>query len=129
MDAESRIPVSRRLVCTVAFSVVCLIVPGLHGQDHQSDPPSDGPASLKLTLSSPAQRNISPLLLPINILRDQKSIWLFPGQLAKRRHWWPTLAVVGTTAALVEADPYVEPAFNRTTAFRGFNRAFSSKAT
>jgi membrane-associated phospholipid phosphatase len=69
------------------------------------------------------------LLLPINILHDQKSIWLFPGQLAKGRHWLPTLAVVGPAAALVAADPYIEPAFNRTTAFRGFNRAFSSKAT
>jgi hypothetical protein len=111
--------------------VVCVIVPGLRGQDGQSltDPLSVAPAPFELATSSPPQRNISPLLLPINILRDQKNIWLFPGQLAKGRHWLPTVAVVGTTAALLAADPYVEPAFNRTTAFRAFNRAFSSKVT
>jgi hypothetical protein len=74
-------------------------------------------------------RDISLPRLPINILQDQKNIWLFPVQLAKGRHWLPTVAVAGTTAALIVADPYVEPAFNRTTAFRGFNRVFSSQIT
>jgi len=60
---------------------------------------------------------------------DQKNIWLFPGQLANGRHWVPTVAVVATTAGLIAADPYVAPAFNRTTAFHGFNQAFTSQVT
>jgi hypothetical protein len=41
----------------------------------------------------------------------------------------PTVGIVATTAGLIGADPYVEPAFNRTTAFHGFNQAFSSQIT
>jgi len=110
--------------------VVFLIVPCLLGQDDSSppNPPPHAPASSPLTASS-SVRDISLRRLPINILHDQKNIWLFPVQLAKGRHWLPTLAVVAPTAGLIAADPYVEPAFNRTTAFRGFDRAFSSRVT
>jgi len=125
MDAKST-PLLRRFICTPACALVFLIVPCLHGQNNPSPPAaSDAPAP---TASSTA-RDVSLRLLPINILHDQKNIWLFPGQLAKGRHWLPTVAVVATTAGLIAADPYVESAFNRTTAFRGFDRAFSSKVT
>jgi membrane-associated phospholipid phosphatase len=49
--------------------------------------------------------------LPGDFLHDQKAIWLFPTQLAKGRHWLPTLAVVGGTAGLIVADPHVMPFF------------------
>jgi len=49
--------------------------------------------------------------LPKRILHDQKDIWLFPVQLAKGRHWIPTLAVVGGTAGLIAADPHAMPYF------------------
>lgn len=50
-------------------------------------------------------------------------------RLQRAGTWCPTFVVVTTTAGLVAADPYVEPAFNRTTVFHGFNRVFSSQLT
>ena len=49
--------------------------------------------------------------LPKRVLRDQKDIWLFPLQLAHGHYLLPTLAVVGTTAGLIAADPHVMPYF------------------
>jgi hypothetical protein len=46
-----------------------------------------------------------------DFLHDQKDIWLFPGQLAKGRHWLPTLVITGVTAGLIVADPHVMPYF------------------
>ena len=43
--------------------------------------------------------------LPRDFLHDQKQIWLFPTQLAKGKHWVPTVAIVGVTAGLVISDP------------------------
>jgi len=60
---------------------------------------------------SPAQREVSWRTLPRDFLHDQKDIWLFPGQLAKGRHWLPTLAITGVTAGLIVADPHVMPYF------------------
>jgi membrane-associated phospholipid phosphatase len=55
---------------------------------------------------SPSEREVSWRSLPKDFLHDQKDIWLFPGQLAKGRHWLPTLAIVGGTAGLIVADPH-----------------------
>jgi membrane-associated phospholipid phosphatase len=49
--------------------------------------------------------------LPKDFLHDQKEIWLFPTQLARGRHWIPTLAVAGGTAGLLYADPHIMPYF------------------
>lgn len=51
--------------------------------------------------------------LPGDFLHDQKEIWLFPVQLAKRRHWVPTLAVAGGTIGLLYADPHSMPYFSQ----------------
>ncbi|MFY9583748.1 MAG: phosphatase PAP2 family protein [Candidatus Acidiferrales bacterium] len=67
--------------------------------------------------------------LPTNFLSDQKDLWLFPGQVAHGRHWLPIVAVAGATAGLLAADAHDAPYFRRTTSFRGFNRAFSGRAT
>jgi membrane-associated phospholipid phosphatase len=56
-------------------------------------------------------REVSWRSLPKDFLHDQKGIWLFPTQLAKGRHWIPTLVVVGGTAGLIYADPHVMPYF------------------
>ena len=48
---------------------------------------------------------------PWNFLRDQKAIWLSPGQLAKGRGWIPTLLVAGGTAGLIASDPHTMPYF------------------
>jgi membrane-associated phospholipid phosphatase len=51
--------------------------------------------------------------LPMDFLHDQKQIWLFPVQLAKGRHWLPTLAVAGGTVGLLYADPHIMPYFSK----------------
>ena len=62
--------------------------------------------------SSPASREVSWASLPRDFLRDQKMIWFtFPNQLAHGHHWLPTLAISGTTAGLIVADPHVMPYF------------------
>jgi len=58
-----------------------------------------------------SRREVSWRSLPKNFLQDQKGIWLFPAQLAKGRHWLPTLAISGLTAGLLVADPHAMPYF------------------
>jgi len=67
--------------------------------------------------------------LPGNILQDEKEIFLFPKELAKGKHWWPTVGVLGGTVALVASDPYTAPPFRTTGRLNGFNRVFSSAST
>jgi len=67
--------------------------------------------------------------LPGNLLKDQGKIWTFPVQLARGKHLWPTLAVVGVTAALIATDAHTAPTFRNTTVFRGFDNVFTSNAT
>jgi membrane-associated phospholipid phosphatase len=76
-----------------------------------------------------ADRQISLHTLPANLLADQKDIWLFPGQLAKGKHWLPTVTIVGVTSALVASDPTTVPYFRTTNSFSGFNRVFSGVNT
>jgi hypothetical protein len=61
--------------------------------------------------NEPYERVTSWRRLPKDFLHDQKAIWLFPVQLAKGRHWVPTLAVAGLTAGLMVADPHAMPYF------------------
>lgn len=75
------------------------------------------------------ERDVSWRTLPQNFLEDQKEIWLFPGQLAKGRHWLPVLGVTGATAILIAADPHDTPYFRRTETFEGFNDVFSGRIT
>jgi len=64
---------------------------------HGGDPASD--------------REVSWHSLPKDFLRDQKQIWLFPVQLAKGKHWVPTLAIAGGTAILIATDNHTMPYF------------------
>jgi membrane-associated phospholipid phosphatase len=67
--------------------------------------------------------------LPMRVLQDQKELWLFPTQLARGRHWVPTLAVVGVTGALIAADPHLEPHFRNNPAFDETSEIFSTTNT
>jgi hypothetical protein len=71
-------------------------------------------------------RDVSIRTLPINILHDQKDIWLFPVKLAEGHHLLPTIGVVGLTAGLIAADPHDQGYFRRTTSFNSFNHVFDS---
>jgi|SRR5215472_12314210 len=74
-------------------------------------------------------RSISLREFPGNLLADQKDIWLFPTRVAKGKHVWPTLAILGVTAAFIATDAHSAPVFRTTTDFSGFNRVFSSGNT
>lgn len=75
------------------------------------DSPSHTPQSLQSKTESPSQREVTWGTLPKDFLQDQKAIWLFPTQLARGHYWLPTLAITGTTAGLIVADPHVMPYF------------------
>jgi membrane-associated phospholipid phosphatase len=102
----------------------------LAGQD-----PLDASRTLIPPTASPStnspfdERPVSLKLLPANFIQDQKTIWTFPLQVAKGRHWKPALGFVAVTAALVALDPRDTPYFRRTPSFSGFNKAFSGRNT
>lgn len=71
--------------------MVFLIVPCLYGQGDVlgAYPATHTPAPVELLHLPRPPRDVSLRLLPINILHDQKNIWLFPGQVAEGRHLVP----------------------------------------
>src|ERR1700759_4522591 len=87
------------------FSLAVLIFLGVHSgvapcgwaQEKNGDlPEAPSPAARPgdSGTESPNSREVTWRSLPRDFLHDQKDIWLFPTQLAKGRHWIPTLAVV-----------------------------------
>ena len=80
--------------------------------------------------AAPTDRDVSERTIFVNVLHDQKDLWLFPvSQLAHGHHWIPTVAVVGMTTGLVALDPHDAPYFRRTQSFSTFNRVFSGNIT
>jgi membrane-associated phospholipid phosphatase len=75
------------------------------------DSPSQTARSHDGASGSPSERAVTWRSLPRDFLHDQKDIWLFPVQLAKGRHFVPTLAIAGVTAGLIVADPHAMPYF------------------
>ncbi len=61
--------------------------------------------------NEPYERVTSWHRLPKDFLHDQKAIWLFPTQLARGRHWVPTLVITGVTAGLIASDSHTMPYF------------------
>lgn len=83
---------------------------------HGGDPASD--------------RQVSWHSLPKDFLHDQKQIWTFPVQLAKGKHWIPTLAVAGGTAVLIATDKHTAPYFrNHQGPLDDINDSFNSYLT
>ena len=107
------------LATVLIFFLLALIapVPGL-----SQSAPTAGPAPQS---SIDPDRDVSIKQLPANILADQKSIWLFPVSIAHGEHILPTVGVVGATAVFFATDAHSAPPFRTTTAFNGFNNAFS----
>jgi membrane-associated phospholipid phosphatase len=97
------------LVC--AFFAGISITPNLaYAQGGRPDAP-DTPAEVRRKHGINVDREASWRSIPKDFLHDQKSIWLFPTQLAKGHYWLPTLGVAGGTAGLIVADPHVMPYF------------------
>lgn len=124
-------PFCRALCISLLFSI--LATAGTAAAQQSADPvssPASPPTQSQQTSPIVApDRQVSLRTFPTNFLADQKQIWLFPGQLAKGKHWLPTVAIVGVSAALFASDPYTAPYFRTTTGFSGFNRVFSGVNT
>jgi membrane-associated phospholipid phosphatase len=76
------------------------------------------------------ERPVSFKLLPLNLLSDQKRIWLSPRHLTRPRNWIAPAAIVGVTALLVtQADAPTASYFRRTSSFDGFKHVFTGRAT
>jgi membrane-associated phospholipid phosphatase len=130
------------LICIFVCAGIAFASPALRAQDpppsvaadstaqnqtpQNPTPPNPSPRS-----STPpaAEREVTWRTLPGNFLQDQKEIWLFPTQLAKGKHWLPTLAIAGVTTVLLVTDSRDTPYFRRTAEFSGFNKAFSGTIT
>ena len=90
----------------------CAVCVGMsQGQEPKAELPEAPVAASGAEPSSAGDIELSWKQLPKRIVQDQKSILLFPTQLARGRCWIPTLAVVGGTAGLIAADPHAMPYF------------------
>jgi len=118
-------------------------------QDSVDDPPNaDSPAASPVSapdvltkdalsadpaeVSRPDQdqdREVSWKRLVPNMVRDQKQMWLFPLSVAHGRHLLPTLTFIGATATFMAMDAHNATYFRHTSAYRGFNNAFSGRNT
>jgi len=122
-------PFSRALRTSLLLSILASATPAFSQESSgtvSSFPPAQQPLPSAVAASD---RQISIHTLPANLIADQKDIWFFPGQLAKAKHWLPTVAIVGVTSALVACDPYTAPYFRTTNSYNGFNRVFSGVNT
>ena len=97
----------------IAYAALALYPQQALAQDHGSAlPDSPSESQLERHRNDPgAQREVSWRSLPNDFLHDQKGIWTFPLQLAKGRHWAPTLAIGALTGGLIVADPHAMPYF------------------
>jgi membrane-associated phospholipid phosphatase len=92
--------------------------------------PASPQASAPVPQPTPrVDRQVSWKLLLPNLLRDQQHIWTFPVRLAEGHNWFPTIAILGTTAGLVALDPTEGTYFRQTKTFQGFNNIFTGNAT
>src|SRR5258708_32125921 len=124
------------LGCCVACMGIAFGCPSVGAQEAPQTAAAEAPPQTATADKAPqepqaaeTEREVSWRMLPRNFLQDQKDIWLFPVQLGKGRHWVPTIAVTGVTAALITADAHDTPYFRRTQRFEGFNDVFSGRNT
>jgi len=125
---------ARRLLLPILLTASLLLgvkATTASGQDSGTAAPPDSTQNVPVAPPASPQpyRTVSLRKLPGNILEDQKEIFLFPKDLAKGKHWLPTIGVLGGTVALVASDPYTAPSFRTTTRFNGFNRGLSAVNT
>jgi membrane-associated phospholipid phosphatase len=136
---KSTISAAIRCFVLIFGAALVVSVPEANAQEHL--PPAIANFSFFLPLGEPSASDsalpsspspdidVSWKTLPINIVRDQKYVWLFPVDLAKGHHLLPTLAVVGVTAGLIAADPPSMRYFGRTTDFNRYSETFNGTFT
>jgi hypothetical protein len=118
-----------RCVC-VLVALLSLNAAALgQGVPNPGDPGQTPPVTNGSAPPVTGQRPISIKRLIPNIASDQKRIWLFPVQVARGRHWIPTLSVIAVTVGLIASDPETAPYFRHTHTFQGFNSIFNANAT
>ncbi len=118
------------------FIAICIGFGGGYGAAAQSNS-QNLPDAPSVTLFNPhhggdpaSDRQVSWHSLPKDFLYDQKQIWTFPVQLAKGKHWIPTLAVAGGTALLIATDKNTAPYFrNHQGPLDDINDTFNSYLT
>ena len=121
----------------LAFALVCS---GICTAQDSASPESDGsslpdaPSEVSLHPVRPgdpaAERTVTWHSLPKDFLYDQKAIWLFPTQLARGKHWLPTVTITGVTAGLIVADPHAMPYFeSHSRGLDDLNDVFDSSIT
>jgi membrane-associated phospholipid phosphatase len=101
------------LSAVLLLSATVFFAPNLQAQDDHGVVP-DSPSHVKAEIKHgerQAERETTWREVPKDFLQDQKAIWTFPLQLAKGRHWAPTIGVTVGTAGLLVADPHVMPYF------------------
>jgi hypothetical protein len=100
------------------------------GNTDLPDAPSETVFNPKHGGDPASDRQVSWRSLPKDFLHDQKQIWLFPVELAKGKHWVPTLAIAGGTAVLIATDHKTAPYFrNHQGQWDDFNDVFNSYIT
>jgi membrane-associated phospholipid phosphatase len=125
---------ARRWLLSILLTLSLLLGVGARntsGQESDTAAPPDSTQNVPAGQQASAQpdRTVSLRKLPGNILEDQKNIFLFPKDLAKGKHWWPTIGVLGVTVGLVASDPYTAPPFRTTSRLNGFDRDLSAVNT
>ena len=118
----------QRLTNRAAFAFVVLAAVAAPSQLRAQGAPAEAPTAPTAPAAAP-ERDVSFKQLPANLASDQKNIWLFPAHLRHRRVLVSALAVAGAAAALVALDPKEGHYFRNSTAFNGFNTAFSGTHT
>jgi len=101
----------------------CLTSTSVRAQVAAATTPAATPTSTAI------DRSVSLRQLPGNLLAGQEDSWLFPTKLAKGKHCWPTIDVLGISAGFLASDPYRAPPFRTTNDFSGSNSAFSGTNT
>jgi membrane-associated PAP2 superfamily phosphatase len=121
------------LLSLIFCAIICIPFHRSLAQDSKADLP-DAPSEIVFHPhhgGDPASdRQVSWRSLPKDFLHDQKKIWLFPAQLAKGKHWVPTLAITVGTAVLIATDSHTTPYFrNHQGQLDDLNDVFNSYVT
>jgi membrane-associated phospholipid phosphatase len=123
MLGQERLRMTARLLCAFAAALAF----GGNVLAQAPDPASPVPPASAAPARDPG-RPVSWLRMIPNIASDQKRIWLFPTQVVRGRHLWPTLGVLSVTGALIATDARTAPYFRNTTTYHRFNSVFTGRA-